>query len=345
MTRPFVPRGIAALVATTLWSCPAAAQSVQDFYKSKTIQLAIGFGPGASYDTYARVLAEFLGRHIPGEPRIVPMNMEGAGSLRVANWLYNVAPKDGTAFGTTSRAVPFAPLIGTQGGTSFDATRFTWIGSANNEVSTCVAWKTSGIVSFGELQQKELIIGGDGPGADGEQFARVMNELFGTRFKIVSGYPGGNAVNLAMERGEVQGRCGWSWSGVKAERRQWIESGAISILIQLALSKHPELPAVPLIMDFAQTDEQRQMLRLVLARQPLGRPFYAPPDVPRERAEALRQAFVETTRDPDFQAAAKKAQLEINPLSGSEVETLVKDVFANTSPQVVARTRALLSKN
>jgi hypothetical protein len=184
-----------------------------------------------------------------------------------------VAPKDGTAFGTTSRAVPFAPLIGTQGGVSFDSTRFTWIGSANNEVSTCVAWKTSGIASFGDLARKELIIGGDGPSADGEQFARVMNALLGTRIKIVSGYPGGNAVNLAMERGEVQGRCGWSWSGVKAERRQWVDSGLVSIIIQLALSKHPELPDVPLIMDLAHTDEQKQMLRLVLARQPLGRPF------------------------------------------------------------------------
>jgi tripartite-type tricarboxylate transporter receptor subunit TctC len=345
MNRSFVTRATTALLALTLWSGGAAAQSVQDFYKGKTIQLAIGFGPGASYDTYARILADFLGRHIPGQPRILPVTMEGAGSLRVANWLYNVAPKDGTAFGTTSRAVPFAPLIGTQGGVSFDSTRFTWIGSANNEVSTCVAWKTSGIASFGDLARKELIIGGDGPSADGEQFARVMNALLGTRIKIVSGYPGGNAVNLAMERGEVQGRCGWSWSGVKAERRQWVDSGLVSIIIQLALSKHPELPDVPLIMDLAHTDEQKQMLRLVLARQPLGRPFYAPPDVPAERAEALRQAFMATMRDPEFLAAAGKAQLEINPLSGAEIGAIVRDVVANTPPHVVARTKELLTKN
>jgi tripartite-type tricarboxylate transporter receptor subunit TctC len=342
MERLLVARVLAALIALASWSCGAAAQSVQAFYKGKTIQLAIGFGPGASYDTYARVLADFLGRHIPGQPRILPVNMEGAGSLRVANWLYNAAPKDGTAFGTTSRAVPFAPLIGTQGGASFDPTRFTWIGSANNEVSTCVAWKTSGVTSFDQLKQTELIIGGDGPSADGEQFARVMNALFGTRIRIVSGYPGGNAVNLAMERGEVQGRCGWSWSGVKAERRQWVDGGLVSILIQLALEKHPELPDVPLIMDVAQTDEQKQMLRLVLARQPLGRPFYGPPDVPAERTDALRQAFMATMRDPEFLAAASKAQLEVNPLPGAQIEAIVRDVFAKTSPEVVARTKELL---
>ncbi len=343
--RRIAVEGLVCVAGILLWAYAASAQSVESFYRGKTIQLAIGFGPGASYDTYARVLADHLGRYIPGEPRVVVMNMEGAGSLRVASWLYNVAPKDGTAFGTTSRAVPFAALIGAQGGASFDATRFTWIGSLNNEVSTCVAWKTSNIGTFEDLKHKELVIGGDGPSADGEQFARVMNALLGTRLKVVSGYPGGNAVNLAMERGEVQGRCGWSWSGIKSERRQWIEDGLIKVLIQLALTKHAELPDVPLVTDLAQSDEQRQLLRLVLARQPLGRPFYAPPDVPPERAEALRRAFIATTQDAAFRAAAGKARLEINPLSGAEIEHIVRDVFANTAPQVVARARELLSKN
>ena len=186
---------------------------MEEFYKGKTLQINVGFGVGASYDTYARVLAEHIGRHIPGNPRTIVVNMEGAGSLRLANWLYNVAPKDGTVFGTTSRAAPFASLIGTQGGTNFDPTKFSWIGSANNEVSTCVSWHTAPVKTFDQLRDTELIIGGDGPSADGEQFARVMNALFGTKIKIVSGYPGGNAINLAVERGEVQGRCGWSWSG------------------------------------------------------------------------------------------------------------------------------------
>ena len=174
------------------------------------------------------------------------MNMEGAGSLRLANWLYNAAPKDGTVFGTTSRAAPFASLIGTQGGTSFDPTQFNWIGSANNEVSTCVSWHTAAVKTFDQLRSTELIIGGDGPSADGEQFARVMNALFDTRIKIVSGYPGGNAINLAVERGEVHGRCGWSWSGIVAERRQWIDERKINVLVQFGLNRHPDLPDVPI---------------------------------------------------------------------------------------------------
>ena len=199
--------------------------------------------------------------------------MEGAGSLRLANWLYNAAPRDGTVFGMTSRAAPFAALIGTQGGTNFDPTKFNWIGSANNEVSTCISWHTAPVKAFDQLRQTELIIGGDGPSADGEQFARVMNALFDTRIKIVSGYPGGNAINLAVERGEVQGRCGWSWSGIVAERRQWIDEHKINVLVQFGLNRHPDLPDVPSILDRAKTDEQKQILQLVLARQPLGRPF------------------------------------------------------------------------
>ena len=204
---------LVAMIAVVMPVSSASAQSVEEFYKGKTLQIKVGFGVGGSYDTYARVLAEHIGRHIPGNPRAIVMNMEGAGSLRLANWLYNAAPKDGTVFGTTSRAAPFASLIGTQGGTNFDPTKFNWIGSANNEVSTCISWHTAAVKTFDQLRNTELIIGGDGPSADGEQFARVMNALFDTRIKIVSGYPGGNAINLAVERGEVQGRCGWSWSG------------------------------------------------------------------------------------------------------------------------------------
>jgi tripartite-type tricarboxylate transporter receptor subunit TctC len=336
-----------AILCLLAWSALAASpvQAAEPFYKGKTIQLYVGFGPGGSYDTYARVVAEHIGRHIPGEPRVIAMNMEGAGSLRLANWLYNVAPKDGTVFGITSRAAPFAPLIGTQGGPNFEANKFTWIGSANNEVSTCVAWNTASVKSFDQLLTTPLIIGGDGPSADGEQFARVMNELFGTKIKIVSGYPGGNAINLAMERGEVHGRCGWSWSGIKAERKAWIDEGKINVFVQLGLSKHPDLPNVPSISDYAKTDEQKQILRLVLARQPLGRPFFAPPGVPADRAATLQAAFMEMMKDPKFLAAADKAQLEINPLSGPEVATLVSDIVTTIPPDVVRKTKEMLTRH
>jgi tripartite-type tricarboxylate transporter receptor subunit TctC len=342
--RAVVGGTLCTLTALLLPSPFASAQTVEEFYKGKTLQINVGFGVGASYDTYARVLAEHIGRYIPGNPKTIVMNMEGAGSLRLANWLYNAAPKDGTVLGMTSRAAPFAALIGTQGGTNFDPTQFNWIGSANNEVSTCVAWHAAPVKTFDQLRETELIIGGDGPSADGEQFARVMNALFGTRIKIVSGYPGGNAINLAVERGEVQGRCGWSWSGIVAERKPWIDERKINVLVQFGLNKHADLPQVPLVLDFAKTDEQKQILQLVLARQPLGRPFLGPPGIPADRADALRKAFMATMADPQFMAAAQKSKLEINPLSGAEVAGLVNGVFTSVSPAAVVKTKDILSK-
>jgi tripartite-type tricarboxylate transporter receptor subunit TctC len=288
-------------------------------------------------------VARHLGNHLPGNPVVVPQNMPGAGNLIALNWLYNAAPKDGTVIGMTSRAAPFAALIGAQGGTNFDPTQFSWIGSANNEVSTCVAWHAAPVQTFDQLRGTELIIG-DGPSADGEQFARVMNALFGTRIKIVSGYPGGNAINLAVERGEVQGRCGWSWSGIVAERKQWIDERKVNVLVQFGLNKHPDLPQVPLVLDFAKTEEEKQILQLVLARQPLGRPFLGPPGIPADRAEALRKAFMATMTDPQFMAAAQKSKLEINPLSGADVAGLVNGVFTSVSPAAVAKTKEILSK-
>ena len=346
MTGPAASAATVAAIAVWLpGSGPANAQTVAEFFRGKTLQVHVGFGVGGSYDTYARVLAEHIGRHVPGGPRAIVVNMEGAGSLRLANWLYNVAPKDGTVLGTTSRAAPFAGLIGTQGGASFDPTRFNWIGSANNEVSTCVGWHTAAVRSFEQLRMTELTIGGDGPSADGEQFARVANALFATKFKIVSGYPGGNAINLAVERGEVAGRCGWSWSGVIAERPHWLEEKKINVLVQFGLARHRDLPDVPSILDFARSEEDKQILQLVLVRQPLGRPFLAPPGIPPERAEALRQAFMATMADPEFLAGAQKAKLEINPLPGAEVAALVNGVFSTVSPAAVARTREILAQN
>ena len=337
---------ILSLIAETTLAIPSArSESVEEFYRGKTLQINVGFGAGGSYDTYARVLSEHIGRQIPGNPRTIVLNMEGAGSLRLANWLYNVAPKDGLVLGTTSRAAPFASLLGTQGGTNFDPTKFSWIGSANNEVSTCISWHTAPVTTFDQLHDTELIIGGDGPSADGEHFARVMNALFATKIRIVSGYPGGNAINLAVERGEVQGRCGWSWSGIVAERRQWLDERKINVLVQFGLIKHPDLLNVPSVLDYAKTDEQKQILRLLLVRQPLGRPFFAPPGIPADRAEALRKAFMATMSDPQFLAAAQKAKLEINPLSGADVAALVHNVFTTVSPAAVARTKSILSGN
>ena len=314
----------------------ASADAVGDFYKGRAIDLYIGYSVGGAYDLYARVIGRHLGAHIPGDPTLVPKNLEGAGSLRLANYLYRVAPHDGSAIGTIGRGIAFDPLLIGQGD-AFDAQKFNWIGSANNEVSVCVAMRQSGISKFEDLFTKELTVGGTS--ADTDQFPRVLDSVLGTHFKIVEGYPGGNDVVLAMERGEVQGRCGWSWSSVKSTHKSWIDDKRMIVLIQLSLAKHPELPDVPLVMDFAKTDEQRQILKMAFARNVMGRPYLAPPNVPADRVAALRDAFMATMADKDFRAEADKIDLEINPVSGADVEKLVKDVYA-TSPDVVAKAKA-----
>lgn len=332
---------IAAAVACLLaFAQAASAQGVADFYKGKSIDLYIGYSVGGAYDLYARYLARHMGKHIPGNPAVVPKNMEGAGSLRLANWLYNVGPKDGTTFGIIGRGTGFDTLLGNKAA-QFDATKFTWIGSANNEVSICVAWHTSNIVKFEDMLEKPLIVGGTSSSADTDQFPRIANGVLGTKMRVITGYPGGNEVGLAMERGEVQGRCGWSWSSVKSTHQKWLDEKRFRILVQLALSKHPDLPDVPLIVDLAKNDEQRQILQLIFARQVMGRPFVAPPGVPRERADALRKAFMDTMTDKDFLADAEKAQLEITPVPGNQVENLVKDIFS-APPDVAKKASSML---
>jgi tripartite-type tricarboxylate transporter receptor subunit TctC len=316
------------------------AQAPADFFKGRTIDLYIGYSVGGGYDVYARMIARHMGRHIPGNPAIVPKNMEGAGSIRLANWLYNVAPRDGTAFGAVSRGAPFDPLLGAPA-TQFDAREFTWIGSANNEVSVCVAWHTTGIARFQDLLSKELVVGGSSTASDTDQFAKLLNALFGTKLKIATGYPGGNEINLAIERGEVGGRCGWSWSSVVATHKHWLEQKRIAVLIQTALTKHADLPDVPLIADLTRTEEERQIVWLIFARQVMGRPFMAPPGVPPERAEVLREAFMSTMKDPQFLAEAEKAKLEIMPVSGAEIEKLVKEVYG-TPKATAAKAAAMI---
>jgi tripartite-type tricarboxylate transporter receptor subunit TctC len=307
------------------------AQSPTEFYRGRNVELYSGYSVGGAYDLYARVLARHMGRHIPGNPTIIPRNMEGAGSLRLANWLYNVGAKDGTVFATIGRGTGFDPLLGSKAA-QFQADKFTWIGSANNEVSICVAWKGSGIVKFEDAVAKELIVGGTGAAADTDQFPRILNGVLGTKFKIVSGYPGGNDITLAMERGEVKGRCGWSWSSVVATHKRWVEDKTITVLVQLSLNKHPDLPDIPLVMEFAKTEEEKQIFRLIFARQVMGRPFLAPPGLPRDRAEALRRAFDETMKDPEFLADATRTQLEITPVAGEEVEKLVTELYQTPKP-------------
>ncbi len=317
------------------------AQNVADFYKSKNVELYIGYSVGGGYDLYARVLARHIGSHIPGNPTVVVKNMEGAGSLRLANWLYRIAPKDGSVFGIIGRGTGFDPLLGQQAA-QFDATKFTWIGSGNHEVSVCVAFQGHGITTFDDLRAKEMTVGGTGASADTDQFPKVVNGVLGTKMKIVSGYPGGNDIVLAMERGELQGRCGWSWSSVKATHGSWIAEKKLNILVQLSLQKHPDLPDVPLVVDLAKTDGDRQILKLIFARQVMGRPFLAPPGIPAERAEALRKAFMATMADPAFMADAEKSQLEVNPVACDDLQKLVAEIY-RTPPEVAKKAAQLLA--
>jgi tripartite-type tricarboxylate transporter receptor subunit TctC len=319
---------------------PARADSVSDFYKGRTVNLYIGYSVGGAYDVYARQIARFLGRHIPGNPTVVPQNMEGAGSLRAANYIYTRAPKDGSAIATFARGAAFYPLMGLQGAT-FDATKMNWLASANNETSLCVAWATTGITEIDQLKTREMTAGGTGPSDDTVQFVRVINGTVGTRMRAVTGYPGGGDVLLAMERGEVQGRCGWSYSSLLSTRKSWIADHKINILLQLGLHKHPELPNVPLVMDLPLSPDKLAILRLVFARQVMGRPYATGPGVPPDRVAALRRAFTETFADPEFRAEADKAQLEINPVDGEEVQRLVSELY-QTSPAVALEAGELI---
>jgi len=318
----------------------ANAQSPAQFYNGKLVDMQIGYSVGGGYDLYARLVARHLGNNIPGNPTLVPKNMEGAGSLRLANWLYGAAPRDGSAIGAMSRGAAFDPLLG-EIGAQFDASKFNWIGSANDEVSVCVALPTSGIAKFDDVLTKPLTIGSTGVGDDTYQFPAVINAVLGTKFKIITGYPGGNDVTLALERGEVQGRCGWSWSSLKATRSDWVASKKIIVLVQMSLSKHPDLSDVPLIMDLAKTDEQRQIFKLIFARQVMGRPYAAPPQVPQDRVTALRQAFAATMRDKDFLDDAEHGKFEINPVSGERLEALVNEIY-QTPPAVAKKAAELL---
>jgi tripartite-type tricarboxylate transporter receptor subunit TctC len=333
-------RSLVAIAVSLLPSSPASAQSPAEFYKGKSVELYIAYSAGGGYDLYARMVARHLGRHIPGNPQIVPKNMEGAGGLRLANWLYQAAPRDGTVIGATSRNIAFEPLIGNKAA-QYDSNQFTWLGSANDEVSVCAAWHTSGIATIRDVLSKELVIGSSGTADDTYQYPRLINNTLGTKFKIVTGYPGNNDVSVALERGEVAGRCGWSWSSAKSTRPAWIEEKKINVLIQLSLSKHPDLPDVPLIMDLARDDEQRQMFRLIFARQVMGRPFQSTPGVPRDRLEALQKAFMDTMKDPAFLAEADKLKFEITPVSGADIETLVADIL-KMPPALAERAGVLL---
>ncbi len=306
---------------------PAKADAVADFYKGKRMEMLIGYSSGGGYDTYARMIANHWGKLIPGKPNMISRNVPGAGSMRLMNELYNIRPKDGSVVGTVSRGIVHEELWGTKG-VKFKSADMTWIGSANDEVSVCVTWATAGLNTLDKFLKADVIVGGTGPGADTDAFPQVLNNVLGTKLKLVTGYPGGNDINLAMERGEVQGRCGWSWSSVVSTRANWLKDKKVDINLQLSMNKHPDLPNVPFILDLARDPRERKVLELIFARQAMGRPFVAPPKVPAERAAVLRSTFEAVLKDAGFLKAADKAKLEITPVTGDAVQKIIADMFA-----------------
>jgi tripartite-type tricarboxylate transporter receptor subunit TctC len=314
------------LLGATAVKSARADDAVADFYTSHPITFYIGFSAGNAFDLYGRAVAKYIGRYIPGHPTIIVQNMPGAGSVTAAQYIYNVAPKDGTAVGVFSRSTPMEPLLG-NGNVKFDATRFSWIGSAAKETSVCVVRSASGVATWNDVFSKDLAMAATSLSADTGVFANVLKNEFGAKFKVVTGYPGGNEITQAIESGEVDGRCGWSWSGVKSAKPEWLRDGFIKVLIQLGLVPNAELADVPLVMDLAKTERQKQVLRLVFARQEFAWPFGAPPDVPPARLKALRAAFLQALSDPGLIEEAQKLSLEVSPLSGSEVESLIKATY------------------
>jgi tripartite-type tricarboxylate transporter receptor subunit TctC len=317
---------------------PAQAQGVEEFYRGKTVHLIVGFTAGGGYDTTARTLAPYLSRHLPGKPNIVVQNMDGAGSLKATNHLFNVAAKDGTVIGIFSRGMPTEPLMGNTAA-QFDAAKFTWLGSTTSEYSVVLSTQRSAVKTFADLKQKEFTVGGEGSGSDSDVYAMLLKNLFGAKIKLVTGYPGTAELMLAVERGELDGRAAWSWSSLKASKPDWLRDRKVNIIAQLNLARNPELPDVPMIMDLASNDRQRQILKLILARQTMGRPFAAPPGIPEDRKQALRKAFDAAVKDPEFLAEASKRKMDVNPVSGAEIESLIAELYA-TPAAVIAEAKA-----
>jgi tripartite-type tricarboxylate transporter receptor subunit TctC len=324
--------------AAILFSGTAQADPIADFYKGKRVKIIVGATPGGGYGTYSRLLSGYIGKYIPGNPRVITQFMQGAASIRAANFVYNVAEKDGTALGAVQRAIPFLPLFGKKG-PQYDPLKFNYIGSINNEVSVCVAWHTTGVKSIADVQKNELIIGGSGAN-DTENFPAVLNNILGTKFHIISGYTG-TGINLAIERGEVKGRCGWSWTSLKNQHGSWITEKKVNVLVQLSVKKLPEIGNVPLITELAKTTEDRQVFELLFAPQVMGRPYVMGPGVPQERVEAMRAAFAKTTGDAELVAKLGKAQMDVSLVTGKEIQDIVANVY-KTPKSVVARARDAL---
>jgi hypothetical protein len=321
--------------AALLWTVSAATvQSALDFYAGKQITLIVGASTGGGYDTQARLVARHFGKHIPGNPIIVVQNMPGAGSLAATNYIYNVAPNDGSTIALVQRTMLLIKNWNPQS-IRFDVFHLNWIGSINSEVAVVVAWHTAPHKSVKDLFEKELIVGGV-TGADPEATPRLFNAVLGTRFKIINGYPGTTEIALAMERGELEGIADWSWSSIKTARPDWLRENKITLLMQAALNKDPELSNVPSALDFVRDDADRKVIELYLTQKMLARPIIAPPGIAPERLAVLKNAFGALAQDKEFLADAQSARLEVAPIWGEAVDKIIR-LISSASPDTAAR--------
>jgi tripartite-type tricarboxylate transporter receptor subunit TctC len=341
-----IARLLTLAIAIFTWSiAPASAESAADFYKGKTITVYIGYASGGGYDLFARVISRHIPRHIPGNPHMLPVNMPGASSMILANHLAKRAPQDGTAIGAVNSALVFEKLfLGDESKAQFTGPEMTMIGNAVSSASVLVAWHASGVKTIEDLRQKGLIVAATSRTGDTYLLPLAIKNVLGLdRMKLILGYPGTREAAIALERGEVTGRV-WDMEGIKAGRPQWLKDNLLNIIVQLAPKKMPEIPeSVPLVKDYVSDPEERTALDVVFMSTILARPYIAPPNIPAERRQILRNAFMATMKDPAFLAEAQKLQLTIDPTSGEEMEKIVRDAYA-LPPSVIAKVRKALTE-
>ena len=333
-------RSLFVIFTVALFAAGSRAQEVVPFYSGKTISIIVGFGAGGGYDLYARLLSRFLGAHIPGHPTVVVQNMDGAGGVRAANHVYSVAPKDGTVIAAVNQGAAMFQLLGGKGA-QYDASKFQWLGRMASSNNTVYVWSASGVRSIDDARNREISMAGSGIISDANIYPAILNAIAGTRFKIINGYAGTNESNLALERGEVEGRGGGAYSSLVSTRPDWLKKKQINLLAQVGTEKEADLPDVPLLTDLATNPEDLQIARLVTLPVAIGYNFWLSPDVPADRAKILAEAFAETMKDPELIAEGKKQSLEIRPKPAEELSRMVSD--ASRIPiSVLHRTAGIL---
>jgi len=329
----------ALIAAAVLAAAPAGAQSAAEPFAGKNVTLIIGFGPGGGYDLWGRTVARHIGKHLPGKPTVIPQNMPGAGSYVAASHIYGAAPKDGSVFAIIARDAALGPLSNAPGA-RFDATKMSWLGSPTREHNVCIANATAKVKTANDLRDKELILGDTGPGTGTRSYPKVLNDLFGFKFKIVSGFRSSADVFLAMERGEVEGICE-SLDSVNQRKPEWIPNKTVNALLQAGAESRPEIKDVPNVMTLARNDEERLTLEYLYAGQDIGRPFVAPPDLPPERLKMLRDAFNATMKDPEFVAEVKRNKFDLEPEDGEHLAALIDKIYA-TPKTIIERVSNLI---